>query len=119
MNSRSLYFAVHGERPKRRSPRSRRRGPIRDRKYRAWIRTLPCAHCGTTYGVQAAHTGSDGGTSMKSSDTSCVPLCHDCHQADPVSYHRNREAMGIDWEALVERLNAVYECMAEYARGQE
>ena len=116
-----LYVAVHGERPKRRSPRRRLflRGPVRDRRYLAWIRTLPCAYCGTTYGVEAAHTGSDGGMRQKASDTSCVPLCNDCHQAAPVSYHRDREAMGIDWEALVQRLNDVYSIMGEYQRGQE
>jgi hypothetical protein len=56
---------------------------------------------------------------QKASDTSCVPLCHDCHQAAPVSYHRNREALGLDWAALVERLNDVYAGMTEYARRQE
>jgi len=56
---------------------------------------------------------------QKASDTSCVPLCHDCHQAAPVSYHRNREALGVDFPALVERLNDLYAGMAEYCRGQE
>jgi hypothetical protein len=120
MNSRSLYFAVHGERPKRHSPRRPTgRGPIRDYKYKAWIRTLPCASCGSTYEVEAAHTGSDGGMRQKASDRSCVPLCNNCHQAHPVSYHRNREAMGIDFPALVARLNDVYEGICEYTRGQE
>jgi hypothetical protein len=56
---------------------------------------------------------------QKASDTSCVPLCHDCHQAAPVSYHRNREGLRIDFAALAARLNEVYAGMAEYARGQE
>jgi hypothetical protein len=113
-------YLVHGRRRKRRSPRRRTgRGPVRDWKYRAWIRTLPCAFCGTLRGVQAAHTGSDGGMRQKASDMSCVPLCHDHHQAHPVSYHRNREALGIDFPALVERLNEAYAGMAEYLRGQE
>ena len=117
-----LMYAVHGrtEHP-RRTPRRRpfRRGPVRDPKYLSWIRTLPCASCGSTHQVEAAHTGSDGGMRQKASDTSCVPLCHDCHQSAPVSYHRNREALGIDFPSLVARLNGVYEGMAEYSRGQE
>ena len=116
-----LIYAVHGRKPARKVRRKVRfaRGPIRDRKYLSWIRTLPCAACGTTHQVEAAHTGSDGGMRQKASDTSCVPLCHDCHQAAPVSYHRDRAALGIDFEALVARLNDVYAGMAEYARGQE
>jgi hypothetical protein len=76
------------EHPRRRSPRRRRRGPARDAKYRAWIRTLPCAACETTERVEAAHTGSDGGMSMKASDYSCVPLCRDCHTLSEHAYHR-------------------------------
>ncbi len=113
-------YLVHGRKRARRSPRRRTgRGPVRDHKYKAWIRTLPCAACGTTHGIEAAHTGSDGGMRQKASDLSCVPLCNDCHQSAPVSYHRNREGLGIDFPALVSRLNDVYAGMAEYARGQE
>lgn len=113
---------IHGVETPRKPPRRAIHAsgkPVRDRKYLAWIRTLPCAHCGSHYQVEAAHTGSDGGMRQKASDTSAVPLCHDCHQAARISYHRNRAAMGIDWEALVRRLNDVYGSMAEYCRGQE
>ena len=120
MRSLDLMYLVHGRKRARRSPRRRNgRGPVRDYKYKAWIRTLPCAACGSSYGVEAAHTGSDGGMRQKSSDRSCVPLCHDCHQAAPVSYHRNRDAMGMDWSVVVSRLQEVYFGMAEYSRGQE
>jgi hypothetical protein len=115
-----LMQEVHGIKSPRRSPRRRTgRGPVRDWKYKSWIRTLPCAHCGSTYGIEAAHTGSDGGMRQKASDLSCVPLCHDCHQAHPVSYHRDRAAMGMDFAALVRRLNDVYAGMSECVRGQE
>ena len=109
---RYLRFSVHGEtvhpRSPRRRPRTCRRGPVRDRKYLAWIRSLPCCHCGATRDVEAAHTGSDGGMRQKASDTSCVPLCHDCHQSAAVSYHRNRKELGIDFPALAAQLNAEY-----------
>jgi hypothetical protein len=48
-------------------------------------RVLPCGVEGRS---EAAHTGSDGGMSMKASDRSCVPLCADCHTQRADSYHR-------------------------------
>jgi hypothetical protein len=128
--NRYLRFAVLGDttKPARRAPRRRaaRRGPARDWKYRAFVRSLPCAACGSSYQVEAAHTGSDGGMRQKASDYSCIPLCHEEHQAAPDSYHRidgGREAFarsrGLDIDEIVSRLNAAYRGVAEYARGQE
>ena len=74
MTSRQIYYSVHGAPAPRRSPRAPRgRGPARSWRYRAWIRTLPCAACGHNRDIEAAHTGSDGGKAQKSSDYSCVP----------------------------------------------
>lgn len=93
MSSRWLYYQVHGVKPKRRSPRrSSSRGPARSWKFKAWIRQQACACCGSTYDVEAAHTGSDGGMAVKASDFSCIPLCTDCHTQAPHSHHRDREA---------------------------
>jgi hypothetical protein len=71
-------------------PRSRplRKGPARDENYKAWIRTLACCACGHPAPNEAAHTGIDGGMSMKASDYSCVPLCSDCHTRGPLACHR-------------------------------
>ena len=84
-NLRWLYFAVHGTRPplRRRRPR---RGPARDWKYRAWIRSFPCVACGALPRVEAAHTG-DHGISQKASDYSAIPLCRHCHTTGPYAYH--------------------------------
>ena len=65
-----------------------RKGPARDEGYKAWIRTLACCACGMEGRSEAAHTGTDGGMSMKASDYSCVPLCPDCHREGPAAYHR-------------------------------
>ena len=97
----------------RKPPQKERRGPARDSRYRAWIRTLPCAACGCSWNVEAAHTGSDGGTSLKASDYSCVPLCCDCHTLGPLSYHQlGREEFelrhDLDLKALVKRLNRLW-----------
>lgn len=86
------------------------RGPPRDAAYRAWIRRLPCSICAALWRVEAAHTGSDGGMSMKSSDYSCIPLCRSCHTAGKGAYHqigrRTFERIyGIDLQALVKLLN--------------
>jgi hypothetical protein len=88
-----------------RETRKPRRWPKRDLKYRAWIRTFPCAACGSTREIEAAHTGDDGGISMNASDFSCVPLCAPCHQHGQDAYHRiGRRAFeqlnGIDFAKL-------------------
>jgi hypothetical protein len=86
-----------------------RKGPLRDEGYRDWIRTLACCACGVEGRSEAAHTGTDGGISMKASDYSCVPLCSDCHTKAPAAYHRvgKREferSKGLCFAALVTRL---------------
>ena len=91
-----------------------RRGPDRDPRYRAWIRSLPCAVCGSKWRVEAAHTGTDGGMAQKASDYSCVPLCRYCHTGATGAYHRigKREferSYGINLVKLVEVLNLRWE----------
>ncbi len=60
-----------------------KRGPARNWKYRAWIRTLPSCVSGLM-GCEAAHTGTDGGMRQKASDYSCVPLTPEEHR----EYHQ-------------------------------
>ena len=113
------------DRPVRAKRKARRRGllarivphiqfPERSEEYKAWVRSLPCAvsFCGRAQ-VEAAHTGSDGGTGIKASDFTCVPLCGYHHTAGPHSYHglgggkRAFEALhAISFDAIVARLNA-------------
>lgn len=115
MTWQSAYFLVHGWKPARRSPRRwSPRKPARNHHYRAWIRTLPCAVCGIEgHGlVEAAHTGSDGGTSMKASDYSCIPLCHAHHRRGPDSYHDGKETFeqvhGINCREIARKLNRLW-----------
>lgn len=51
-----------------------------DKKYLAWLRTLPCCVCGAYPPSQAAHVrlGGRGGIGMKPR-WSAVPCCGDCH----------------------------------------
>jgi hypothetical protein len=58
-------------------------------------------------GCEAAHTGSDGGTSMKASDLTCVPLTLEEH----LEYHQiGRELFallhGLNFAETVKRLNS-------------
>jgi len=107
---RYLHYAVHGTPAPRGPRRDPRRGPARNWKYIAWIRTLHCAACGSTP-AEAAHTGNDGGKSQKASDYTCVPLCHDCHAEYDNGQESKalfEEAAGIDMEALVRRFSALW-----------
>ena len=114
MNARWLYYQIHGAMPPRKPPRrGSGRGPSRNWRYRAFIRSLPCAACGATDDVEAAHTGSDGGMAQKASDYSCVPLCRDCHTQAPDSYHRLGKAAfevfrKVSVAELVKRLNRLW-----------
>ena len=84
--------------------------PVRNPAYLQWIRTLPCAVCRVTRGVEAAHTGPHG-LGQKSSDLSAIPLCARHHRTGPDSYHKLgprqfAEAHQLNIPALVARLSA-------------
>ncbi len=59
----------------------------RDPKYLNWIRTLPCLVCGSTWRIEASHTGPHG-MAQKSPDRSCIPLCERHHRSSNDSYHK-------------------------------
>lgn len=84
--------------------------PVRNPEYLKWIRTLPCAVCRVTRGVEAAHTGPHG-LGQKSSDLSAIPLCARHHRTGPDSYHtlgprKFAEAHRLNVPAIVARLSA-------------
>jgi hypothetical protein len=84
--------------------------PVRNPAYLKWIRTLPCAVCRATRGVEAAHTGPHG-LGQKSSDLSAIPLCARHHRTAPDSYHklgprRFSEVHRLNVPAIVGRLSA-------------
>ena len=114
LNERQLHsylaWAIHGRKPQHRATAPTRRGPPRDEGYKAWIREMPCIACGVEGRSEAAHTGTDGGMSMKASDYSCVPLCSDCHTQAPGAYHRIgkrafEQRCGLSLACIVARLN--------------
>ena len=88
------------------------RGPARDRRYRAWIRTLPCAACGISQRIEACHTGPHG-LNQKASDYMCVPLCVTHHRTGPDALDRIgrpqfEKRFQIDLSGLVRRLNRIW-----------
>jgi hypothetical protein len=106
---RYALWQITGRRPS--SPRrdfSNRRGPARNWRYRAWIRSQPSV-VSERPGCEAAHTGVDGGMRQKASDYSCVPLTPEEHR----EYHRiGKEAFerlhGIDFAGLVRDFNRAW-----------
>jgi hypothetical protein len=83
--------------------------PMRDLRYLAWIRTLPCVVCGSARGSEASHTGPHG-LGQKSPDSSAIPLCYRHHRTGRDSYHklgarRFAQVHNLDIPAIVQRLN--------------
>lgn len=78
----------------------------RDKKYLAWIRTLPCLVCQSTP-VHPHHEGSHG-MGIKTSDRNTLPLCHTHHQE---RHDRGKVTFwgSIDTALIIERLIKVYE----------
>jgi len=112
-----LHYKVWGAPPikkKKAKMRHFRRGPARNPKYRAWIRTLPSCVSGIE-GCEAAHTGTDGGMRQKSSDYTCVPLT----PAEHAEYHQiGKQAFeakySVCFTAEVAKLKRIW---FEYSRG--
>lgn len=119
MNNRQLerwlMREIHGVKIPRKPPKkalSVTGKPVRDWKYRQWIRSLPCSACGLEPAGEAAHTET-GGIATKGSDYSCVPLCTGCHTMGAGAWHRIGKAAfearhGIEIDQLVKRLNKVW-----------
>jgi hypothetical protein len=83
--------------------------PLRDPRYLAWIRTLPCVVCRVPRGIEVSHTGPHG-LGQKSSDFSAIPLCYRHHRTGRDSYHRLgpqkfAQEHDLDIPAIVRRLN--------------
>jgi hypothetical protein len=102
-----------GRKPSGKALSSTGKEPTRNYRYRAWIRSLPCAACGLTPGGQAAHTGTDRGIGQKASDYSCIPLCADCHIYRTDAYHRIgrkdfERTFDLHCAQLVRRLNRLW-----------
>lgn len=56
------------------------RAPVRDEKYKAWIRSFPCIVCLSMRNVEACHTPGERGLGQKADDKRTVPMCRIHHQ---------------------------------------
>lgn len=83
--------------------------PERSQSYLRFLRSQPCAVCGSTRGVEAAHSGGHG-ISQKADDFLAVPLCRRHHRTDRLSYHalgrKFFPACRLDVDALTRELRA-------------
>jgi len=82
--------------------------PVRDAKYLAFIRRLPCVVCLKTWWIAACHTGPHA-TSQKSSDLDTIPLCPKCHDEFDKCQWRFAERHHLDIPALIAMFNSFYQ----------
>lgn len=108
-----LAYAVHERRLRKPPGRAdTSRGPARDYRYRAWIRTLSCAACGKENGTEACHTGPHG-FNQKASDYTCIPLCVKHHRTgdralDRIGRRQFEREFHLKISRLVGRLNRIW-----------
>lgn len=87
--------------------------PLRDSHYLAYVRKLGyCLACGSTRGIEAAHTGPHG-IGQKAGDDTAINLCHKCHRTANDALHkigpaRFAEVHGLDIPAHIARIRAFY-----------
>lgn len=114
----------------KRIPRHRskpRRGPLKDAKYLAFVRTIPCVVCilpwrieksGVSYSnvqessTESAHVG-ERGLGQKCSDRETIPLCSAHHRTGRDSHHILGKGFfahhGLDKEKIIAELNRLYD----------
>lgn len=84
-------------------PQSRK--PIRHPAYLRFVRGLPCAVSGRTWGIEAAHTGPHG-LGQKANDLDTIPLAREFHTRGKYSYHvlgrvRFEQHYGVSIERII------------------
>lgn len=71
-----------------------RQPPLECEKYLAWVRKMPCAHCGSGDGVEPHHWSHEGGImGDKVDDYRVTPLCRACHYDE---WHAHGTLPGLD-----------------------
>ena len=80
------------------------RKPIKSPAYLRFLRRLPCAACGGTRRVEAAHCGPRG-LGQKRDDKDALPLCMTCHrelhELGPLAFQGK---YALDFAALIAKL---------------
>lgn len=93
--------------------------PDRDSLYLIWIRKQPCAICGVSRGVEAAHVGLRG-LGKKCPDRQVIPLCYLHHRMGPKAHHVLQKKFWGFWKLdryeLIAKYNRNYEATEETAR---
>lgn len=91
--------------------------PIRDDKYKAWIKKQKCVNCpkpaDDPHHVKIPF---HGGIATTPGDDRCIPVCRECHDL----FERDRAQLNrLNPEALILRLNQAYAASAGRAVGEK
>lgn len=70
--------------------------PVRSKRYREFIASVPCLVTGLKAEPHHESIGING-TGIKVSDLQCLPLCRDFHTIDPRSRHRHPGGAIVFW----------------------
>ncbi len=81
--------------------------PVRNPLYTRWLKRFACAACSSTRNVDPAHTGPRG-LSQKSSDTKCIPLCRQCHDAFDASPRAFAKLHKLNIPKLIKHFNLTW-----------
>ena len=84
--------------------------PYRNKKWLAFIRSLPCAVTGVRRGVEACHTGPHG-VGQKAPDDTAIPLIRELHRTgnfalDKIGRVRFEDRYQISIAAILDRLTS-------------
>ncbi len=91
-------------------PIYQREVPVRDAKYLAFIRMLPCVACGKKkWRMEAMHTGMHG-LGQKASDLDALPGCHECHrELHKIGPVRFQFKYSVSFDDLRAKFNSFYQ----------
>ena len=82
--------------------------PVRNPRYKRFIKRFPCIACGSTRLVDPMHTGPHG-LNQKASDMDCLPGCRRCHDQFDADPHGFAIRHALDIPALIESFNRRWE----------
>lgn len=82
--------------------------PVRNPRYKRFVKRFPCIGCGRTWLIDPMHTGPHS-LGEKSCDMRVLPGCRKCHRefdANPKAFASKR---GLDIPALIAKFNHLWE----------
>jgi hypothetical protein len=81
--------------------------PVRNERYKRFVKSFACAACEATRDVDPCHTGPHG-LSVKGCDLKVIPLCRPCHEAMGANPKAFAKRYGLNVPKLIKSLNALW-----------